>query len=70
MTANRAPVGLKADPALSAIPKPAPLPLAAPAVPAVPCCVGCARACRAQAVWSENVTQPWSDKTKPGLRLG
>jgi hypothetical protein len=73
MTANRAPVGLKPDPTLSAIPKPvAPAPAApavaaaavlpAPAAPAAP-----VRAALKQ-WWSEHVTQP--ENSKPGLRPG
>jgi hypothetical protein len=70
MTANRAPVGLKPDPALSAIPKPAPP--AAPAVPAVPVPAASAAPVRAalKQWWSENVTKPWSENTKPRLQPG
>jgi hypothetical protein len=71
MTANRAPVGLKPDPTLSAIPKPvAPAPVvAAPAVPAAPASAAPVRAALKQ-WWSENVTKPWSENTKPALRPG
>jgi hypothetical protein len=72
MTANRAPVGLKPDPTLSAIPKPAPAVPAVPAAPVVPVPAASVAPVRAalQQWWSENVTKPGSENTKPALRPG
>jgi hypothetical protein len=74
MTANRAPVGLKPDPTLAAVPR-RPLPpgapaAAVPAVPAVPAVLAAPARVTLKQWWSENVTQPLSEDTKPWPQLG
>jgi hypothetical protein len=75
MTANRAPVGLKPDPTLSAIPQPvAPVPAApaaaAPGATAEPAAPAALVRAGLKQWWSENVTKPWSGKTRPWPQLG
>jgi hypothetical protein len=75
MTANRAPVGLKPDPTLSAIPRPAaPAPArpaaAAPGATPEPAAPAALVRAGLKQWWSENVAKPWSGKTKPWPQPG
>jgi len=67
MTANRAPVGLKPDPHFPRSPSRRRLPLLR--LLCRPCLLRRLRPCvpRSSSGGPKNVTQPWSDKTKPGV---